>query len=288
VTRTELEERILGVLKWISVAFFVIITGFPLLYMITLSFKSISEVIRDPGNIFPTLDQIGAFETYRDVLRPRDQGGQGFLTFIRNSLMVSVVTVAATLGVGTLAAYAVARLNFFGRRTFSFGIVIVYLFPAVVIAIPLFVMFSRFGLRGSLVSLMIVYLAQTLPVTLYMLRNYFESVPEELEESAMIDGLSRLGVIRRITMPLSAPAIAATGLFVFMIAWNEFLYAFLFVLDDRDLWTISLGVQQLDTIEVPRTMLMAGSVIITIPVIVLFFVAERFMSAGLTEGAVKG
>ena len=288
MTRTELEERILGVLKWISVAFFVIITGFPLLYMITLSFKSISEVIRDPGNIFPTLDQIGAFETYRDVLRPRDQGGQGFLTFIRNSLMVSVVTVAATLGVGTLAAYAVARLNFFGRRTFSFGIVIVYLFPAVVIAIPLFVMFSRFGLRGSLVSLMIVYLAQTLPVTLYMLRNYFESVPEELEESAMIDGLSRLGVIRRITMPLSAPAIAATGLFVFMIAWNEFLYAFLFVLDDRDLWTISLGVQQLDTIEVPRTMLMAGSVIITIPVIVLFFVAERFMSAGLTEGAVKG
>ena len=104
----------------------------------------------------------------------------------------------------------------------------------------------------------------------------------------MIDGLTRMGVIRRITIPLAAPSLAATGLFVFMIAWNEFLYALLFVLDDRDLWTVSLGIQQLNTTEVAETLLMAGSVIITIPVIVLFFVAERFMTRGLTAGAVKG
>jgi multiple sugar transport system permease protein len=164
----------------------------------------------------------------------------------------------------------------------------VYLFPIVVIAIPLFVMFSRIGLRGSLYGLMIVYLASTLPVALFMLRNYFYAIPEELEEAGMVDGLTRLGVIRRITIPLAAPAIAAVALYVFMIAWNEFLYALLFVLEKRELWTLSLGVQQLDNQEVPKTVLMAGSVIITIPVIFLFFIAERFLTEGLTAGGVKG
>ncbi len=288
MTRIEIENRVLGILKWASVVFFVIITAFPLIYIVSLSFKPISELIQDPGRFWPSWDQVREFDAYKQVLRPQSEGGQGFTTFIKNSLIVSLVTVALTLGIGTLAAYAAARLNFFGKRSISFGIIIVYLFPAIVLAIPLFALLSNLGIRGSLFSLMLVYLAQTLPVTLYMLRNYFETVPVELEEAGMIDGLTRLGVIRKITIPLSAPAIAATGLFVFMIAWNEFLYAFLFVLDDRSLWTISLGVQQLDTTEVPRTLLMAGSVIITVPVIILFFVAERFMTAGLTEGGVKG
>ena len=288
LTRIQLENKILGVAKWASVAFFMIITAFPLIYIVSLSFKPISELIQEPGRFWPSFDQIIEFDSYKQVMKPTDQGGQGFTTFIKNSLIVSLFTVVATLGVGTLAAYAAARLNFFGKRAVSLGIIVVYLFPAIVLAIPLFALLSRFGLRGSLFSLIIVYLAQTLPVTMYMLRNYFETVPVELEEAGMIDGLTRLGVIRRITIPLSAPSIAATGLFVFMIAWNEFLYAFLFVLDDRSLWTISLGVQQLDTTEVPRTLLMAGSVIITVPVILLFFVAERFMTSGLTEGGVKG
>ncbi len=288
MTRIQWENKILGVLKWASVVFFVIITAFPLIYMVALSFKPISELIQDPGRFWPTWDQVRELDSYRQVLRPQNEGGQGFTTFIRNSLIVSLATVALTLGFGTVAAYAAARLNFFGKRTISFGIIVVYLFPAIVLAIPLFTLLSYVGIRSSLFSLILVYLAQTLPVTLYMLRNYFESVPVELEEAGMIDGLTRFGVIRKITLPLSAPAIAATGLFVFMIAWNEFLYALLFVLEDRSLWTISLGVQQLDTTEVPRTLLMAGSVIITIPVIFLFFVAERFMSSGLTEGAVKG
>ena len=135
---------------------------------------------------------------------------------------------------------------------------------------------------------MIVYLASTLPVALYMLRGYFQSIPVELEEAAQVDGLSRMGVIRKVTIPLASPAIAAVGLYVFMIAWNEFLYALLFVLENRDLWTLSLGVEQLNTQEVPKTVLMAGSVIISIPVIFLFFFAEKFLTEGLTAGGVKG
>jgi len=265
-----------------------VIALFPLLYMLALSFKPIQDLLLDPAKWWPTLDQIWGFETYRAVLRPVDQGGFGFLVFIRNSSIVAVSTVILTLTVGILAAYSIARVNFFGRKTVSVGMILIYLFPVVIVAIPLFVMFSRMGLRDSLYGLIIVYLASTLPVTLFMLRGYFQSIPVELEEAGRVDGLSRLGVIRRITIALAAPAIAAVALYVFMIAWNEFLYALLFVLEKRELWTLSLGVNQLNNQEVPKTMLMAGSVIISLPIIVLFFAAERFLTEGLTSGGVKG
>ena len=288
MTRAQFEEKLFGVLKWISVVFFVVISLFPLIYMLALSFKPIAELLVDPGRWWPTLEQVVSFDTYKAVLKPVDQGGQGFLVFIKNSAIVATVTVFTTLTVGILAAYAVARLNFFGKRSISIGILLIYLFPVVVVSIPLFVMFSRIGIRSSLYSLMIVYLASTLPVALYMLRGYFQSIPVSLEEAGQVDGLSRLGVIWKITIPLAMPAIAAVGLYVFMIAWNEFLYALLFVLDNRDLWTLSLGVAQLDNQEVPKTMLMAGSVIISVPVIFLFFAAEKFLTEGLTAGGVKG
>ncbi len=288
ITRARFEERLFGTLKVLSIVLFVVVSLFPLVYMVGLSFKPIQELLRNPTNIVPSWEQIRSLETYRAVLRSQSEGGQGFLLFIRNSTIVATSTVVLTLGFGILAAYAVARLSFFGKRSVSLGIILIYLFPAVVVSIPLFVMFSRIGLRSSLLGLIVVYLASTLPVTLYMLRGYFQSIPKELEEAGMVDGLSRAGVIWKITLPLAAPAVAATALYVFMIAWNEFLYALLFVLENRQLWTLSLGLQQLDTQEVPKTMLMAGSVIITIPVIVLFFAAERFLTEGLTAGGVKG
>lgn len=288
MSRAQFEEKLFGVLKWMSIVFFVVISLFPLIYMLALSFKPIAELLVDPARWWPTLEQVTSFETYKAVLKPVDQGGQGFLVFIKNSAIVATVTVFTTLAVGILAAYSVARLNFFGKRTLSVGILLIYLFPVVVVSIPLFVIFSRIGIRSSLYSLMIVYLASTLPVALYMLRGYFQSIPVSLEEAGQVDGLSKMGVIRRITIPLAMPAIAAVGLYVFMIAWNEFLYALLFVLDNRDLWTLSLGVAQLDNQEVPKTMLMAGSVIISIPVILLFFAAEKFLTEGLTAGGVKG
>jgi multiple sugar transport system permease protein len=282
------EYWLLGVLKWGSVAFFVAITAFPLLYMVSLSFKEISDVLLNPGDFFPSISQITNLETYRNVLLPQDQGGRGFLDFMTNSALVAGATVLITVGLGTFAAYAAARLDFFGKRTINTAMVMVYLFPAIVMAIPLFVIFSAIGLRSSLVGLTLVYLAQTIPVSLYMLRSYFITVPVEVEESALIDGCTRLGVIRRVVLPLAAPALAAVALYVFMIAWNEFLYALLFLTQDRDLWTLPLGLQQLDSQEVPKTVLMAGAVIISLPVIVMFFIAERYLTEGLTAGSVKG
>jgi multiple sugar transport system permease protein len=288
VNRNVVEQRVLTVGKWMSLAFFVFITAFPLVYMIALSFKDISQILKHPSRFLPGWDELNGFETYRSVLRSESEGGFGFVTFIRNSAIVALSTVIVTVSLGTLAAYAAARLNFFGKRQISAAIVLIYLFPAIVLAIPLFVVFSRIGLRDSLAGLSVVYLAQTIPVALYMLRSYFETVPREIDEAAMADGCTRLQIITKVTIPLSAPAIAAVSLYVFMIAWNEFLFAFLFLQSDRGRWTLPLGLQQLDTAEVAKTVLMAGSVIISVPIIILFFFAERFLTEGLTAGGVKG
>ena len=286
-SRDRVETAILRVLRPLGIAFFVLVSIFPFYYMILLSMREISEVIQSPGSILPALSEI-SFDAYSRVLRSVDDGGEGFTGFLVNSAMLAVATVIVTLLVSILGAYAVARLDFFGRRQVSFLFLSVYLFPPILLAIPLFVAFSRLGLRGQLPVLVIVYAAQTLPICVYMLRNYFETVPKSLEEAAMVDGATRLQVIRRVTLPLAVPAIAATGLFVFMIAWNEFLFALLFLVDNRDNWTVSLGVSQLKNIETPRTTLMAGSVILTIPIIVAFLFAERLLTEGLTRGAEKG
>jgi multiple sugar transport system permease protein len=122
-----------------------------------------------------------------------------------------------------------------------------------------------------------------------MLRNYFETIPRSLEEAAMVDGASRLVVIRRISLPLAKPAIMATSLYVFMIAWNEYLFALLFLVEDRDHWTVPLGLALLSgSVEIPTTVLMSGSVILTVPIIALFYLTERLLTEGLTSGAEKG
>jgi multiple sugar transport system permease protein len=286
-SRYHIEVAVLRVLRPLGIAFFVLIAFFPFYYMVVLSMREISEILEAPGKIWVGLDEIST-AAYERVLKPTSEGGQGFVRFLLNSAGLGLATVAVTLAVSILGAYAVSRLEFFGRRTVHFLFLSVYLFPAILLAIPLFVAFSKLGLRGELPWLVLVYVAQTLPICIYMLRDYFETVPISLEEAAEVDGATRLQFIRKITLPLAIPAIAATGLFVFMIAWNEFLFALLFLVEERQNWTVSLGVQQLTQIETPATTLMAGSVILTVPIIVLFLFAERLLTEGLTRGAEKG
>jgi multiple sugar transport system permease protein len=287
MSRYTFETRALRILRPLAIAFFLAITLFPFYYMILLAFRQIDQVIQNPAQIIPPLSEL-TLAPFKSVLRSTDHGGQGFVRFLINSGGIALATVAATILVSIPGAYAVSRLQFFGKRTVHFLFLAVYLFPAIILAIPLFVIFTRLGLRGSLPVLVVVYIAQTVPVSVYMLRNYFDTVPVSLEEAAMVDGATRLGVIRRISLPLSMPAVMATSLYVFMIAWNEYLYALLFLVEDRNHWTVSLGVSQLQTIETPTTILMAGSVILTLPIVIIFFFAERLMTEGLTKGAEKG
>ena len=287
LSREVVETRILGVLKWVTSAFFVVAARFPVVYMIELTMRSIEDGALDPGALWPPRG--ASLAAYGEVLRSVEDGGQGFLTFLRNSGIIALASVAITLVVSILGSYAIARLQFFGRRQVHFLFLSVYLFPAILLAIPLFVFFTRIGLRGSLFGLILVYTSQIVPVTIHMLRNYFQTIPEGLEEAAALDGAGRLTIIRKVTLPLAMPAIMATSLFVFMIAWNEFLFALLFLVENRENWTVSLGLSQLaGSVEVAKTTLMAGSVILTIPIIVLFFLTERLLVEGLTAGAEKG
>ena len=287
-SRDRVETLVFGVLRWVVIAALILLTVFPFLYMVLLSVRDLSSVIQNPGDLWPDSDELD-FSTYASVLKPVSEGGQGFVNFIQNSFVIAVGTVAATLLFAIPGSYAVSRLKFFGHRQVSVLFLAVYLFPSILLAVPLFVGFTKLGLRGALVALIIVYVSQTVAVSIYMLRNYFETIPVSLEEAAALDGCSRLGIMRRISLPLALPAIMANGLFVFMIAWNEFLFALLFLVEDRSRWTVSLGLSQLaGSIEIPTTVLMAGSVVLTLPIVILFFATERLLTEGLTAGAEKG
>jgi multiple sugar transport system permease protein len=284
--RDRVETTVFGVLRWVVIAVLVLVTVFPFYYMVLLSLRSLDEVVLRPGRLWPeTFD----WSTYTSVLASPDEGGQGFLVFLRNSAVLAVLTVVFTLLAAIPGAYAISRLQFRGRRQVSALFLAVYLFPAILLAVPLFVFFSAAGLRGSLFGLVVVYVAQTVPISIYMLRNYFETVPVSLEEAAAVDGASRWTILLRISLPLAMPAVVSNALFVFMIAWNEFLFALLFLAEKRDRWTVSLGLSQLaGSIEIPTTVLMAGSVLLTLPIVILFFLAERLLVEGLTSGAEKG
>jgi multiple sugar transport system permease protein len=287
-SRDTVETRVFGVLRVVTIVLLLIITIFPFYYMGLLSLRPLDRVLQDPGALWIPPSEAN-LDSYAGVVAPPSAGGQGFLIFMANSAIVAFGTVALTLLVALPGAYAVSRLQFFGRRQVSVLFLAVYLFPPILLAVPLFVFFTRIGLRGTLVGLLIVYISQVVAVSIYMLRNYFDTVPVSLEEAAAIDGCSRLGVMWRISLPLAMPAIIANALFIFMIAWNEFLFALLFLIEERARWTVSLGLSQLaGSIEIPTTVLMAGSVIVTIPIIVVFFASERLLTEGLTAGAEKG
>lgn len=284
IRRDVLELLLLRALRACGFIFFLAIVIFPFYFMVVSSLKPRAELLQDPTNLSVNFGQglerllVG----YREVLVTFD-----FLRYIGNSTFVALVTVAITLILAILGAYAVTRLQFPGRNFLSRSILLIYMFPAIVLVIPLYAIFTQLGLRNTLPGLLIVYPATTIPVALYMLRSYFQTLPRDLEEAGMIDGCTRAGVIWRITLPLSLPALASVGLYIFMIAWNEFLFAFMF-LDNPQIFTLSRGMVSLNSQEVPRQFLMAGAVIVTLPIMILFFWFERYLVGGLTAGGVKG
>ncbi len=284
LNRYRMEEVLIRALKGLGFVFFTAIILLPFYAMLMTSFKKQSELLQNPldYSINVTQGLSSLFSSYIELFVSFNFG-----QFILISTIVSVTTVFLTLAASIPGAYAISRLRFPGRITFSRSILLIYMVPAIVLVIPLYAVFSQLGLRDSLLGLLIVYPATTIPVSLYMLQGYFRGLPAELEEAGMMDGCSRLGVIRRITLPLSLPAIASVALYVFMIAWNEFLFAFMF-LDSPEIFTLSRGVVSLNSSEVPRQHLMAGAVIVTIPVLVIFLWFEKFLVQGLTAGSVKG
>lgn len=280
--RETVETHTIRILRVIGIGFFILIVSFPFYWMVVSSFKSLEELFLNPANLWLDITKID-FRAYRDVFIEH-----GFARYFINSAYVSIATVILSVILATMGGYAVTRFEFRGQRLMSLSILLIYMFPAIVLVIPLYVMFSKMGLRDSIHALILVYMAQTLPVSLYMLRGYFLTLPREMEYAGLTDGCSRLGVIWHIVIPLTAPALASVALYTFMIAWNEFLFVFLFI-DTPEKFTLSRGVVQLsESVHLSKQLVMAASVLATVPILILFFLFERYLVRGLTAGALKG
>ncbi len=282
----------LGKIVWlITLTFFLVGVLFPFYWMVSSSFKTQLEI----GGRHPVyVPHALRLEAYKELFDPSAPHFQNFGHNIVNSLKVSVPTALIAVILSVLGAYAIARLRFKGKELMLNGVLAVYLIPGVLLIIPLFAMVAKIGdavgfeVQDNLGVLVVTYLAQTLPVALYMLTNYFRTIPDEIEQAALIDGCNRMEVIWRVTLPLSIPAIVSVFVYTFMIAWNEFLYAFVF-LNSPDMFTMPIKIQAIFNAPSPRPhVVMAASTIMTVPVVLLFLVLERFLEEGLTAGGVKG
>jgi multiple sugar transport system permease protein len=264
---------------------------FPFYWMVSSSFKTGAEIAGRKPTFVP-----GAlrWDAYQELFNPLWDHFQNFSVNVINSVLIAVPTALIAVILAMLGAYAIARLSFRGKDFMLNSILMIYLFPGILLIIPLFAMLAQIGLwlgfdvQDNLAILVFTYLAQTLPVALYMLANYFRTIPDEIEQAALIDGCTRFEVIWRITMPLAVPALVSVGIYTFMIAWNEFLYALVF-LNDRAFFTMPIKINAIFNDPSPRMqVVMAASVVISLPVMVLFLAMERYLAEGLSAGGVKG
>jgi len=253
---------------------------FPFFWMTITSFKN-EEQMRSLVSMFWPRPLVG--ENYQQLLSKTD-----FLSWYGNSATVAISSTLLATAVGTLGAYALARLKFLGRGFMASATLITYLVPPSILFIPLYAQMRNLGLANSLAGLIAAYPSFTVPFVTWLLMGYFESIPEELEEAAMIDGATRFGAFYRVVLPLSAPGVLAAALYAFTQAWNEFLYALVFITDGR-LRTLPVGLASFITGDVYGWgYLMAGAVLTTLPVIAAYIYLQKYMVEGLTAGSVKG
>jgi len=272
--------RIQSALSYAFLLTLLLIVLFPFFWMLITSFKNEDQMRSLVSMFWPSPF---VTDNYRQLLGKTD-----FLYWYKNSIFVAVSSTLAATAVGTIGAYALARLRFLGRAFMSSAVLITYLVPPSILFIPLYAQIRNLGLADSLTGLIAAYPSFTVPFVTWLLMGYFESIPEELEESAMIDGATRFGAFYRVVLPLAAPGLLAAALYAFTQAWNEFLYALVFITDVK-LRTLPVGLSTFITGDVYGWgYLMAGAVLTTLPVIAAYIYLQKYMVEGLTAGGVKG
>jgi multiple sugar transport system permease protein len=279
-------RRITG-LDILAVIFMIVMLAYsliPLAWMLSTSLKSQFAAIRQPPVWIPAEPTLNA---YRLLLSPDSAVGGRFLNYMWNSVKVSTATTILGLVVAIPAAYAFSRFRFPGRNALFFAVLVRNMFPTVVFLIPLFVLMARLRLVDTQWSLIITYLTFGLPLSIWLLKGFYDNIPEELERAARIDGATRFGAFWRIVMPLSSPGIIATGIFAFIGAWNEYAYASVFLSTEK-LKTLQPGLQKFfGEFSTNWPGLMAAQFISSIPVVVIFLVLQRYFVKALAEGATK-
>jgi multiple sugar transport system permease protein len=273
------KKLLLDTVTYVSLAIVIALILLPIYWMVMTSLKLPREIYRVPS-LWP---KVFTDNNYRILIEDKD-----FLTNIKNSLIVASTVTVVSLLVSSFAAYSIVRFKYKFKGFIGRLILFAYLTPTSLLFIPLSIVIARLNLGNSLTGLVIVYLTFSLPLSTWLLQGYFRGVPRELEEQAMVDGSTRLGALFRILIPLSAPGLAAVAIFTFTGAWNELLLALIFITSESKR-TVPLGINYLITSDVlPWGTLMAGAVLSSLPVMILYFIAQRFMVSGATAGSVKG
>lgn len=274
-------ENIAAVLFMLALLLY---TAVPMLWMLSTSLKSQFAALQQPPRIIP--DHI-TFDQYRTLLSPYSSIGQDFLRYLLNSIWVSTASTVLGVAVAVPAAYAFSRFNFPGKNALFFAVLVRNMFPLVVFLIPLFILMRNLRLVDTHMSLIITYLTFGLPLSIWLLKGFYDNIPPQLEQAARIDGATRFQAFWLIVMPLSSPGIIATAIYAFIQAWNEYVYALTFLNSDS-LLTLPVGLQRFFAeYSTNWPGLMAASFIMSIPVVVLFLVLQKHFVRALTEGAVK-
>jgi N,N'-diacetylchitobiose transport system permease protein len=262
-----------------------VVTLFPIFWMVSTAFKPATEIYSLTPHPLPGHWTLANF---RAVLNG-SVIGMPYWTFLRNSLLVTVGSVVASSLIALASAVAVARFRFRFRTTYLIMLLIVQMLPQQSLVIALYLDFRKVNLLDSLFGLVLLYIAFSLPVTIWMLRNFVAAVPRELEEAAAIDGAGPLTVFRKVLLPLVAPGLVTTSVFAFIFAWNEFLFATTFLGTDQGKYTLPVYVTYFfGKGTVDWGAIMAASVLFTLPVMIFFLVVQRRLRSGLLAGAVKG
>jgi multiple sugar transport system permease protein len=257
-----------------------VICVFPILWTLLTSLKVDADIVTRDLVYFPTRF------TFQHYVALWNQSSYPLLVF--NSMVVTSLTVSICLITGTIAAYSFSRFNFPGRSQLMLGYLVVRMFPAVLMIIPLFVVMRQFGLLDTTVGLAVAYTSFLLPLFVWMLKGFFDAAPPELEKAARIDGSTRIGAMFRVVIPNARNGLVATCVFVAIASWNEYLFALMLTTSQGSrTWPVGLQLMS-GEFQLPWGMLAAGGIISIIPVIVLFALVQRVMVAGITAGAVKG
>lgn len=265
-------------------AFLLLFTILPMVWMLLTSVKSQFAALQYPPQWWPAEPTL---DNYVVLLSPTSEVGREFLQFMWNSFYVSVATTILGVVVAVPAAYAFSRFRFPGRTFLFFSVLLRNMFPAVVFLMPLFLLMRWLGLVNTHSSLILTYLTFGLPLSIWLLKGFYDNIPIQLEQAARIDGATRFQAFFLIVMPLSSPGIIATSIFSFILAWNEYVYAVTF-LNSKDMLTLPVGIQRFFTeFATNWPGLMAAAFIMSVPVVVLFLVLQKYFVRALTEGAVK-
>ena len=257
-----------------------VVGAFPLFWMLATSLKPSAEIFATPPRLVPAHPTLENFA--------RLFGETAFLTFFRNSAVVSLATVAVTLSVSALGAYGLTRFAFAGREKVAGLILTTYMFAPVMIIIPFYILVKQLGIVNTRLALVLSYTTFCLPFCLWLLRAFFESIPLELEEAAMVDGAGRARAVWHVVLPLALPGLIAAAIFTFILAYNDFLFA-LVLITSEELKTLPVGVNDLfNATIVDWGMIMAAGVMITLPAVLFFAGVQRYLVQGWGAGGVKG